>query len=97
MSSFWDALTPPAMLGTERHAAALPQLQGEIGALTAQLAAAAGEPATTLLRFAAVVATCGAAGVRGSLWSSRISTPLASRIRRDSLRMAANNLRSFSP
>jgi hypothetical protein len=62
----WAALLPAAMVGTERDSGPLPNLPGPIGALAAEAARATDDPATALLRIAAVLATCSLAGARGS-------------------------------
>lgn len=71
----WAPLLPAAMVGTERHSAPWPSLQGEVGALASQAAATTDEPATALLRIAAVLATCSLAGARGGAWSAGLPTP----------------------
>lgn len=63
----WAALLPLAMIGTERHAQGLPPWPGAVGQLVAQAATGAEAPAA-LLRTAAVLATCGAAGAQGRPW-----------------------------
>lgn len=65
----WAPLLPAAMVGTERHLAPWPNLPGEIGALASQATASTDEPATALLRVAAVLATCALAGARGAALS----------------------------
>lgn len=65
----WAPLLPAAMVGTERHSAPWPNLPGEIGALASQATASTDEPATALLRVAAVLATCALAGARGAALS----------------------------
>lgn len=57
----WAALLPAALVGTDRHAAPLPVWPGEVGAAVAAATAGA-DPAAAVLRAAAVLAACGAAG-----------------------------------
>lgn len=70
----WAALLPAAMVGTERHSGAWPGLPGPVGALAAQAAEATDEPATALLRIAAVLATCSLAGTRGPARTDALPT-----------------------
>lgn len=71
----WTGLMPAAMVGTERHSAPWPSLPGAIGVLASQAAAASGDPATALLRIAAVLATCSLAGARGAKPSAPLPGP----------------------
>ncbi len=63
--SAWAPLLPAALVGTERHAAPLPAWPGEVGAAIAAATAGA-EPAAAVLRAAAVLAACSAAGAQGA-------------------------------
>jgi len=65
-SSAWAPLLPAALVGTERHAAPLPPWPGEVGAAIAAVIAGA-DPASAVLRAAAVLAACSAAGAQGAL------------------------------
>lgn len=80
------------MVGTERHSAALPQWPGEIGRLLRQISdTAAGstgagsttgvqiaaDPASVVLRMAAVLATCSLAGAQGVAWTQALPEPAA--------------------
>lgn len=72
----WTALLPAAMVGTERHSGSWTSVPGPVGALATQAAVqAAGEPATALLRIAAVLATCSLAGARGPVRTDALPTP----------------------
>ncbi|WP_458232594.1 DUF5691 domain-containing protein [Roseateles sp. P5_E8] len=66
--SAWTALLPAATVGTDRQPGPWPLPPGDIGALARQAAEGA-EPATGLLRAAAVLATCALAGAQGPLWA----------------------------
>ena len=68
MSSAWTALLPAATVGTDRQPGPWPLPPGDIGALARQAAEGA-EPATGLLRAAAVLATCALAGAQGAAWA----------------------------
>lgn len=76
-ASNWAALLPAAMVGTERHGGTWPRLPGEIGALASSAAAATDEPATALLRIAAVLASCSLAGAQGAARSDALPAPAA--------------------
>lgn len=69
-STPWAALLPVAMVGTDRQPGPLPRWPGEVGALVAE--AATGEPATAVLRAAAVLAVCGVAGGQGAAWTAAL-------------------------
>lgn len=69
MSGPWTALLPAATVGTDRQPGPWPLPAGDIGSLARQAAESATEPATGLLRAAAVLASCSLAGAQGSLWS----------------------------
>lgn len=73
----WAPLLPTAMVGTDRHVAPLTNLPGEIGALASQVAGSTDEPATALLRVAAVLATCALAGARGAARTVALPTAAA--------------------
>jgi len=61
----WSPLLPVAMVGTDRHTAPMPRWPGAIGDAIAALGEpAAGQAATGVLRAAAILAVCGAAGAR---------------------------------
>ncbi len=60
--SAWEPLLPAAMVGTDRTPNWTLPATGEIGAMLQQLASTTSDPATRLLRSAAVLAVCGAAG-----------------------------------
>ncbi len=77
MNTPWAPLLPLAMVGTERHAAAFPLWPGEVGALVAQAADTGGPAASSVLRAAAVLASCGLAAARGAAWEQPlpIATP----------------------
>jgi Family of unknown function (DUF5691) len=62
----WSALLPVALVGTDRHVGAWPAWQGDVGALIAQAVKGAAQPATAVLRSAAVLASCQLAGTLGS-------------------------------
>ena len=69
MSAVWAPLLPLAMVGTDRHAAALPVWPGAVGQLVAQVADQADQgnnAATGVLRAAAVLAACGLAAGQGA-------------------------------
>jgi len=68
-------LLPAAMVGTERQPGPGPSWPGEIGALAERAANAAHDPASALLRVAAVLATCCQAGVRGAQWIAPLPAP----------------------
>jgi Family of unknown function (DUF5691) len=70
--SVWAALLPPALVGTERHGGALPSWPGEIGATIASACAEPTAPATAVLRAAAVLAACEAAGSLGASWQQAL-------------------------
>ncbi len=69
MSESWAPLLPLAMVGTERQAPTMPTWPGEVGQLVAQVAGNGDSAAAVVLRTAAVLATCGLAGARGSAWA----------------------------
>lgn len=71
----WSSLLPAAMVGTERHGGPLPELSGPAGALAAEAAQAAADPAIALLRIAAVLATCSLAGARGPAQADPLPAP----------------------
>ncbi|RQO57264.1 hypothetical protein DBR47_15650 [Paucibacter sp. KBW04] len=71
-SNVWAPLLPVAMVGSERHAAALPTWPGEVGAVLVQAISAAPEPATAVLRACAVLAACAQAGARGADWDAEL-------------------------
>lgn len=71
----WAALLPAAMVGTERHSGSWPSLPGPVGALATQATQATDEPATALLRIAAVLASCSLAGARGPVRTDALPTP----------------------
>jgi Family of unknown function (DUF5691) len=66
--SAWTALLPAATVGTDRQPGPWPLTAGDISAL-ARAATEGVEPATGLLRAAAVLATCGLAGAQGPAWT----------------------------
>lgn len=68
MTNIWTALLPAATVGTDRQPGPWPLPAGDIGTLAAQ-AAQGTEPATGLLRAAAVLATCALAGAQGPAWT----------------------------
>lgn len=68
MSGAWSALLPAATVGTDRQPGPWPLPAGDIGAL-ARRAAEGADPATGLLRAAAVLAVCGLAGAQGPTWT----------------------------
>lgn len=68
MSSLWTGLLPAATVGTDRQPGPWPLPGGDIGALARQATEGA-EPATALLRAAAVLATCALAGAQGPVWA----------------------------
>jgi len=63
--SAWAPLLPAAVVGSERHAAPLAAWPGDVGQAIAAATAGA-EPAAAVLRAAAVLAACGAAGAQGA-------------------------------
>jgi len=67
--SIWTPLLPLAMVGTDRQASPVPSWPGEVGQLLAQVADANGNPATAVLRAAAVLAACDLAATQGILWT----------------------------
>jgi Family of unknown function (DUF5691) len=67
MSSAWTTLLPAATVGTDRQPGPWPLAAGDISAL-ARTATEGVEPATGLLRAAAVLATCALAGAQGTAW-----------------------------
>lgn len=73
----WAPLLPLAMIGTDRHAPGLPPWPGAVGQVLARSAAGA-EPPNALLRAAAVLATCGAAGAQGQSWPHGLPGPAPS-------------------
>src|SRR5689334_11623979 len=75
MNSHWDALLPVAMAGTDHHAEPLPPLPGEIGDVVRDVLNVESNPATALLRNAAVMAVCGTAGASGSAWAGTLPAP----------------------
>lgn len=78
MTSAWTPVLPAAMVGTERQPGPWTGLPpGEIGAVAMQAATSASEPATALLRLAAVLATCSLAGAQGVPWSGTLPAPAA--------------------
>ncbi len=77
MSDTWAPLLPAALVGTDRHGAALPAWPGEVGACIANATAAAPDPATALLRTAAVLAACSAAGVQPAPFETPLPAPAA--------------------
>lgn len=68
----WSALLPAATVGTDRQPGPWPLADSDIGALARQAAAAAANPATGLLRAAAVIATCSLAGAQGPVWAEAL-------------------------
>lgn len=76
-SGVWAPLLPAAMVGTERHAGHWPAWPGDVGAAVADAADAAPEPASRLLRAAAVLAACSHAGAQGLAWSGTLPAPAA--------------------
>lgn len=69
MNGAWTALLPAATVGTDRQPGPWPLPAGDIGALARQAADTASDPATGLLRAAAVLATCALAGAQGPVWT----------------------------
>ena len=69
----WAALLPAATVGTDRQPGPWPLPDNDIGALARAAAAAAPNPATGLLRAAAVLATCTLAGAQGPVWAEALS------------------------
>ncbi len=72
-TAVWSSLLPVAMVGTDRHAAPLPQWPGAVGQAIAALAGAAPSAAeaagvdrapSDVLRAAAILTVCGLAGAR---------------------------------
>ncbi|MBB4845373.1 hypothetical protein HNP55_003923 [Paucibacter oligotrophus] len=76
-TGIWAPLLPVAMVGSERHAAALPSWPGAVGALLAQSTAAAPDAATAVLRACAVLAACSQAGAQGAAWAGELPAPCA--------------------
>jgi hypothetical protein len=81
MSAVWSPLLPLAMVGTDRHASALPAWPGDVGQLVAQVGSSGDSAASGALRVAAVLATCALAGAQGGEWT----TPLPAGASHDSL------------
>ena len=77
MSGAWTALLPAATVGTDRQPGPWPLPAGDIGNLARQAADAAADPATGLLRAAAVLATCTLAGAQGPVWAEPLPPPAA--------------------
>jgi hypothetical protein len=77
MSTPWTALLPAATVGTDRHSAPLPRWPGDIGEAIRLAAEAAPDPATALLRAAAVLAGCSLAGAQGAAWHAELPAPAA--------------------
>ncbi|MFM2066195.1 MAG: hypothetical protein RLZZ584_1104 [Pseudomonadota bacterium] len=75
-ATVWAPLLPMAMVGINRPGLALPAWPGEIGRLIAlAVAGSDGNAATGMLRAAAVLATCGAAGAQGRPWPHALPAP----------------------
>ena len=77
MSTAWTPLLPAATVGTDRHTAPLPSGPGAIGDVIRQATEAAPDPATALLRAAAVLAGCQLAGAHGNAAPAELPTPAA--------------------
>jgi hypothetical protein len=75
VSNVWAPLLPVAMVGTDRHASALPTWPGAMGQLVAQVSSEGKQPATAVLRAAAVLATCDLAAAQGSTWPGPLPAP----------------------
>jgi hypothetical protein len=74
----WSTLLPVALVGTERHAGALPSWSGEVGVLITQAMQGAAQPSTGVLRAAGVLAASNLAGTLGTpLGADALPTPAA--------------------
>lgn len=77
MSGLFQALIPAATVGTERHAGPWPLPDGAVGDVARQALDQAPDAARGLLRAAAVLATCAAAGVQAPVWTEPLPEPAA--------------------
>ncbi|MBK7617444.1 MAG: hypothetical protein IPJ08_24385 [Burkholderiales bacterium] len=75
--SVWAPLLPVAMVGTDRHAAALPAWPGAVGNLLARAVQDAPDAASAVLRASAVLASCAQSGAQGAPFTTALPAPCA--------------------